>query len=293
MNAVLIGVISMLGLTLARVNVIVAMTLSAMVAGLVAGLSLSETIDAFNAGLSGGAEIALSYAMLGAFAVAISKSGLTRILAAKLLEKVENSSNWAETSLSYLILGIILLCGISSQNIIPVHIAFIPILIPPLLVVFNKLRLDRRAIACVMTFGLATSYMVIPYGFGGMYLYKILHKNLEKNGLDIITTQVPIAMVIPACGMVIGLIIAVFFSYRKKRDYTQDNTQVDAVKVRVEKPKKVLIVGFAAVITSLIAQTISESMILGGLVGVTVFSLLGVVKWEQNSDVFSKGVAMM
>ncbi|MGO2169398.1 GntT/GntP/DsdX family permease, partial [Pseudoalteromonas sp.] len=132
MNAVLIGVISMLGLTLARVNVIVAMTLSAMVAGLVAGLSLSETIDAFNAGLSGGAEIALSYAMLGAFAVAISKSGLTRILAAKLLEKVENSSNWAETSLSYLILGIILLCGISSQNIIPVHIAFIPILIPPL-----------------------------------------------------------------------------------------------------------------------------------------------------------------
>lgn len=293
MNAVLIGVILMLGLTLARINVIVAMTLSAMVAGLVAGLSLSDTIDAFNAGLSGGAEIALSYAMLGAFAVAISKSGLTRILAAKLLEKVENSSNWAETSLSYLILGIILLCSISSQNIIPVHIAFIPILIPPLLVVFNKLRLDRRAIACVMTFGLATSYMVIPYGFGGMYLYKILHKNLDKNGLDIITTQVPIAMVIPACGMVIGLIIAVFFSYRKKRDYRQDITQVDAVKVLVEKPKKVLIVGFAAVITSLIAQTISESMILGGLVGVTVFSLFGVVKWEQNSDVFSKGVAMM
>lgn len=293
MNAVLIGVILMLGLTLARINVIVAMTLSAMVAGLVAGLSLSDTIDAFNAGLSGGAEIALSYAMLGAFAVAISKSGLTRILAAKLLEKVENSSNWAETSLSYLILGIILLCSISSQNIIPVHIAFIPILIPPLLVVFNKLRLDRRAIACVMTFGLATSYMVIPYGFGGMYLYKILHKNLDKNGLDIITTQVPIAMVIPACGMVIGLIIAVFFSYRKKRDYRQDITQVDAVKVLVEKPKKVLIVGFAAIITSLIAQTISESMILGGLVGVTVFSLFGVVKWEQNSDVFSKGVAMM
>lgn len=293
MNAVLIGVILMLGLTLARINVIVAMTLSAMVAGLIAGLSLSDTIDAFNAGLSGGAEIALSYAMLGAFAVAISKSGLTRILAAKLLDKVESSSNWAETSLSYLILGIILLCSISSQNIIPVHIAFIPILIPPLLVVFNKLRLDRRAIACVMTFGLATSYMVIPYGFGGMYLYKILHKNLDKNGLDIITTQVPIAMVIPACGMVIGLIIAVFFSYRKKRDYKQDNTQVDAVKVLVEKPKKVLIVGFAAVITSLIAQTISESMILGGLVGVTVFSLFGVVKWEQNSDVFSKGVAMM
>lgn len=34
-------------------------------------------------------------------------------------------------------------------------------------------------------------------------------------------------------------------------------------------------------------------MILGGLVGVMIFSLFGIVKWEQNSDVFSKGVAMM
>lgn len=79
----------MLILTLCRINVIVAMTVSAIVAGLTAGLGLSQTVSAFNDGLSGGAEIALSYAMLGAFAVAISKSGLTRILASKLLKQVE------------------------------------------------------------------------------------------------------------------------------------------------------------------------------------------------------------
>ena len=141
MNAVVIGVLLMLGLTLARVNVIVAMTLSALVAGLTAGLSLTDTVNAFNEGLSGGAEIALSYAMLGAFAVAISKSGLTRILAAKLLATVKNNSESSESSLSIFILFIILVCAISSQNLVPVHIAFIPILIPPLLVVFNKLKL--------------------------------------------------------------------------------------------------------------------------------------------------------
>ena len=92
MNAVVVGVILMLCLTLVRVNVIVAMTVSALVAGLTAGLGLKESLDAFNSGLSAGAEIALSYAMLGAFAVAISKSGLTRILAAKLLAKV-NAQN--------------------------------------------------------------------------------------------------------------------------------------------------------------------------------------------------------
>ncbi|NMR24185.1 Na+/H+ antiporter family protein [Pseudoalteromonas sp. NEC-BIFX-2020_015] len=293
MNAVVIGVILMLGLTLARVNVIVAMTLSALVAGLTAGLGLTDTLNAFNAGLSGGAEIALSYAMLGAFAVAISKSGLTRILAAKLLQKVNDNSGKSENLLSYFILFIILVCAISSQNLVPVHIAFIPILIPPLIVVFNKLKLDRRAIACILTFGLATSYMVLPYGFGGIYLYSILHKNLVDNGLEIINTQVPMAMIIPACGMLFGLLIAVFFSYKKRRIYKQDEEEENAVNVIIEHPKKVLIVGVTAVLASLLAQNVSGSMILGGLVGVMIFSLFGVVKWEQNSDVFSKGVAMM
>ncbi|MBE0459177.1 MAG: Na+/H+ antiporter family protein [Pseudoalteromonas prydzensis] len=293
MNAVVIGVLLMLGLTLARVNVIVAMTLSALVAGLTAGLSLTDTLNAFNAGLSGGAEIALSYAMLGAFAVAISKSGLTRILAAKLLATVNNNSSNSETSLSYFILFIILACAIASQNLVPVHIAFIPILIPPLLIVFNKLKLDRRAIACILTFGLATSYMVLPYGFGGIYLYSILHKNLVDNGLEIINNQVPLAMIIPACGMLVGLLVAVFISYRKRRVYQQDENEELATSIVIEQPKKVLLVGITAVLASLVAQNVSGSMILGGLVGVMIFSLFGVVKWEQNSDVFSKGVAMM
>ncbi|MBB1385795.1 Na+/H+ antiporter family protein [Pseudoalteromonas sp. SG45-5] len=293
MNAVVIGVILMLGLTLVRVNVIVAMTLSALVAGLTAGLDLKESLDAFNSGLSAGAEIALSYAMLGAFAVAISKSGLTRILAAKLLAKVNAKDSGSETVLSYFILLIILACAVSSQNLVPVHIAFIPILIPPLLVVFNKLRLDRRAIACILTFGLATSYMVLPYGFGGIYLYSILHKNLVDNGLSIVNTQVPMAMIIPAIGMFIGLLIAVFFTYRKRRDYKEQSLTTESKSVAVENPKKVMLVGLFAVLASLVAQNVSGSMILGGLVGVIIFSVFGVVKWEENGDIFSKGVAMM
>ncbi|WP_063705267.1 MULTISPECIES: Na+/H+ antiporter family protein [Pseudoalteromonas] len=293
MNAVIVGVMLMLILTLCRINVIVAMTVSAIVAGLTAGLGLSQTVNAFNDGLSGGAEIALSYAMLGAFAVAISKSGLTRILASKLLKQVNDNRHKGETTLSYFILSIILLCAISSQNLIPVHIAFIPILIPPLLVVFNKLRLDRRAIACILTFGLATSYMVLPYGFGGIYLYSILHKNLTENGLEIVNTQVPLAMIIPALGMVFGLLVAVFISYRKRRSYEPHSLTEQQQDVVIEQPKKVLAVGITAVLCSLVAQNISGSMILGGLVGVAIFTLFGVVKLEQNGDVFSKGIAMM
>lgn len=41
-----------------------------------------------------------------------------------------------------------------SQNLIPIHIAYIPILIPPMLVLMNKMRLDRRAVACCLAFAL-------------------------------------------------------------------------------------------------------------------------------------------
>ena len=118
MNAVILGVLLMLVLTLVRINVIVAMTVSAIVSGLVAGLGLTQTLDAFNQGLSGGAQIALSYAMLGAFAVAISKSGLTSILADKLLSKVQSSySEQSKALLSFTLLTVILLCSVAAQNI--------------------------------------------------------------------------------------------------------------------------------------------------------------------------------
>lgn len=61
---------------------------------------------------------------------------------------------------------IITIIAMMSQNLIPVHIAFIPILIPPLLHLMNKLKIDRRAVACALAFGLKTPYIAIPAGFG-------------------------------------------------------------------------------------------------------------------------------
>jgi hypothetical protein len=292
MNSVILGVTLMLVLSLLRINVIVAMTLAALATGLSAGLGLDVTLQAFNDGLQGGAKTALSYAMLGGFAVAIAKSGLTDILADKLIKQIKGeSSQYSELFIKSVVLSLILLASISSQNIVPVHIAFIPILIPPLLVIFDYLKLDRRAIACILTFGLATAYMVLPYGFGGIFLYDIVHLNLTKNKLDITPEHVPLAMIIPAIGMLIGLIIAVFFTYRKERTYQpRENTHA---LVLPKNKKKVIIVGVLSILLSLYAQTVTNSMILGGLVGVLIFTIFGVVKWQDSSDIFSKGAAMM
>ncbi|MGF1708838.1 Na+/H+ antiporter family protein [Enterovibrio baiacu] len=293
MNPVVIAVCVMLMLALLRVNVVVALTFSAILGGVVSGLSLTDTISAFEGGLGGGATIALSYAMLGTFAVAISRSGITDLLAQAVIRKLNGKDNATATSaLKYMVLVALALLAMSSQNVIPVHIAFIPIVIPPLLHVFAKLNLDRRLVACVLTFGLITPYMVLPIGFGGIFLNNILLKNLHDNGLDVVASQVPQAMLLPAAGMLFGVLVAAFISYRKPRHYSEE-------KIRAAEPEKTeikpqnIVVAIVAIVTTLSAQLYTGSMIIGALAGFMVFTIGGVIKWQDTNDVFTRGVHMM
>jgi len=219
MNAVIAAVGIMLVLSLSRVHVVIALIVGAVVGGLVGGLSIEATLEAFNSGLGGGATVALSYALLGAFAVAIAKSGLAHALADRALAMVNKQQAVGGNRVKWLLVSLLLVVAICSQNILPIHIAFIPLLVPPLLYVLTKLKIDRRLVACVMTFGLITPYMFLPVGFGNIFLNQILLANVSKSGVDISQVNVTHAMAIPALGMLVGLLVAVFISYRKKREY--------------------------------------------------------------------------
>jgi putative amino acid transporter len=293
MNPVVISVCVMLLLALMRVNVVVALTFSAIIGGLIGGMPLTEAVSAFEGGLGGGATTALSYAMLGTFAVAISRSGITDVLAQKVIKRISGHENAAAaTGVKYSVLIILVLLAISSQNVIPVHIAFIPIVIPPLLHVFAKLKLDRRLIACVLTFGLVTPYMVLPVGFGGIFLNNILLKNLHDNGLDVTASQVPVAMLLPAAGMIFGLLLATFVTYRKPREYSEEKILANEPEHK-EINKRHVYIAVVAIFAALGAQLYSGSMIIGGLAGFMVFTFGGVIKWKETHDVFTKGVHMM
>ena len=227
MNAVVIAVIIMLALSLSRVHVVLSLAVGAFVGGLVAGMPLENVTNAagdvvqqgiipvFNEGLKGGAQIALSYAMLGAFAMAITHSGLPQQLAGVIIRKLNGGEGNAkgEGAVKWMLLAIILCMGVMSQNVVPIHIAFIPMIIPPLLLVFNRLKLDRRLAACVITFGLVTTYMFLPYGFGAIFLNDIMLGNIRSAGMDTGGINVMHAMAIPALGMVSGLLLA-FLHYR-------------------------------------------------------------------------------
>ncbi|SIS20838.1 hypothetical protein SAMN05878276_3259 [Aquipseudomonas alcaligenes] len=291
MNAVVAAVGIMLVLSLCRVHVVVALIVGALAGGLLGGLGLEGSLAAFNKGLGGGATVALSYALLGAFAVAIAKSGLAHALADRALALVGLQQEEG-SAVKWLLVGLLLAVSVASQNILPIHIAFIPLLVPPLLYVLSKLQIDRRLIACVITFGLITPYMFLPVGFGNIFLNEILLANVAKGGVDVSDVNVTHAMLIPAAGMLFGLLLAIFFSYRGKRDYAlQPIVQAERVEVRYS-PLSLLVAGIAVAV-AFIVQLWLDSMIVGALAGFVVFSVSGVVRWKEADGLFTEGMKMM
>src|SRR5690606_29790001 len=131
LNAVIISVVVLAVLCLLRVNVLLAILIAAIVAGLTEGLSIVDSINMLIAGMGGLSETALSYILLGTFAVMIGYSGITNFLVRSLLKILRGKRA--------ILLLTIAVVSCFSQNLVPVHIAFIPILIPPLLYLFDKM----------------------------------------------------------------------------------------------------------------------------------------------------------
>ena len=300
-NPVVISIAVLLILSLLRINVVVALVISALTAGLIGDLGLTKTIEAFTGGLGGGAEVAMNYAMLGAFAIAISKSGITDLLAYKVITRMNKTPSANGIAMfKYALLGILVLFSISSQNLLPVHIAFIPIVVPPILAVFNKLKIDRRAVACVLTFGLTATYMLLPVGFGKIFIESVLVKNINNVGasLGLQTTvgEVSLAMMIPVTGMILGLLTAVFITYRKPREYavtTAEPTTQDIEQHIANITPKQITASLVAIVATFTTQLVTSSTIIGGLVGLVIFAVFGIFKLKESNDIFQQGLRLM
>jgi putative amino acid transporter len=289
MNAVIIAVMIMLILSLFRVNVVLALIIGALVGGLTGGLSIEQTIEVFSNGLGGSAEVALSYALLGGFAVAISATGLPNVIVDSMLKLVsQRGQSKAKAYSKVLIILFVLAMACFSQNLIPIHIAFIPILIPPILKVLNELQMDRRLIASVLTFGLTAPYILLPAGFGAIF-HDILATNISEAGLNMDVRDIPMAMLIPVAGMIAGLLVSIFY-YRKPRLYkTKELSQTEVTSYS----KKGVFFSVLAIVIALIAQLTLDSMIIGALAGIIVIYISGSVKLRDADTLLTDGMKMM
>ncbi|HID1516800.1 TPA: Na+/H+ antiporter family protein [Staphylococcus aureus] len=289
-NAVVIAVILMIVLCLCRLNVVISLFISALVAGLISGMSIEKVINVFGKNIVDGAEVALSYALLGGFAALISYSGITDYLVGKIINAIHaENSRWSRVKVKVTIIIALLAMSIMSQNLIPVHIAFIPIVIPPLLSLFNDLKIDRRLIGLIIGFGLCFPYVLLPYGFGQIF-QQIIQSGFVKANHPIEFNMIWKAMLIPSMGYIVGLLIGLYV-YRKPREYETRKIS-DSDNVTELKPY-ILIVTIVAILATFLVQTFTDSMIFGALAGVLVFFISRAYNWYELDAKFVEGIKIM
>ncbi|WRB67608.1 Na+/H+ antiporter family protein [Helicobacter pylori] len=281
-NPAFVAIICMCVLSLLRLNVMLSMISATLIAGLMGGLGITESFNAMIDGMKGNLNIALSYILLGALAVAIAKSNLIKVALSKLIGLM----NYKRSTFCFLIAFI----ACFSQNLVPVHIAFIPILIPPLLHLMNRLELDRRAVACALTFGLQAPYLVLPVGFGLIFQTTILEQ-LKANGVSATLAQITGVMWIAGLAMVVGLFVAVLTLYKKPRHYKEKSFNTEnyaSLKLNYHD-----YLTFIGIIVAFAIQLATDSMPLAAFLALAIILLGRGIKFKETDSLMDDSVKMM
>lgn len=284
LNPIIISVVLLCVLCVLRINVLLAIIISAIAAGFAGGMDIEKIMHTFISGMGGNSETALSYILLGAFAAAMTHTGLAPILAKKIANVVCGKK--------FVLLFIITLLAIASQNLIPVHIAFIPILIPPLLSVMNMLKLDRRAVACALAFGLKMPYIAIPAGFG-LIFQGLIAENMNQNGMHTTVGEIWKANWFLALAMLTGLLISIFITYRSPREYENIEISDGTSSVEDLKLNKNHYLTLFAAFATLGVQLWTNSLPLGALVGLTVIFGTGAIDHRKMDKLMNEGIGLM
>ncbi|MGN8296363.1 Na+/H+ antiporter family protein [Helicobacter pylori] len=281
-NPAFVAIICMCILSLLRLNVMLSMISATLIAGLMGGLGITESFNVMIDGMKGNLNIALSYILLGALAVAIAKSNLIKVALSKLIGLM----NYKRSTFCFLIAFI----ACFSQNLVPVHIAFIPILIPPLLHLMNRLELDRRAVACALTFGLQAPYLVLPVGFGLIFQTTILEQ-LKANGVSTTIAQITGVMWIAGLAMVVGLLAAVLTLYKKPRRYKEKSFNIEnyaSLKLNYHD-----YLTFIGIIVAFVIQLATDSMPLAAFLALAIILLGRGIKFKETDSLMDDSVKMM
>ncbi|WP_187849984.1 Na+/H+ antiporter family protein [Helicobacter pylori] len=281
-NPAFVAIICMCILSLLRLNVMLSMISATLIAGLMGGLGLTESFNVMIDGMKGNLNIALSYILLGALAVAIAKSNLIKVALSKLIGLM----NYKRSTFCFLIAFI----ACFSQNLVPVHIAFIPILIPPLLHLMNRLELDRRAVACALTFGLQAPYLVLPVGFGLIFQTTILEQ-LKANGVSTTIAQITGVMWIAGLAMVVGLLVAVLTLYKKPRRYKEKSFNIENyASLQLNYHDYLTFIG---IVVAFVIQLATDSMPLAAFLALAIILLGRGIKFKETDSLMDDSVKMM
>ncbi|WP_295669044.1 Na+/H+ antiporter NhaC family protein [uncultured Haemophilus sp.] len=108
--------------------------------------------------------------------------------------------------------------------------------------------------------------------------------------------EVSLAMLIPVSGMILGLLTAVFVTYRKPREYMVTTAEPTTAEIEqhIANIKPIQITASAvAIVATFATQLFTSSTIIGGLVGLIIFGVFGIFKLKESNDIFQQGLRLM
>ncbi len=284
-NPVVIAVIVMIVLCMAKLSVLMSLMIAAIVGGLLSGMTLTDIMGVFVGGMGGNANTALSYVLLGALAFSMHKTGAATVLAQKIGSLIKGNK---------LVLTLIIcLTAMASGTIVPVHIAFIPIMIPPLLGLMNKIKYDRRLSAIAFGFGLKAPYITIPVAYGAIF-HGIIKDSMAGAGMQIELGDIWRVNWIAGLAMIIGLVIGVIL-YSKPREYEtvlEEGEEDVNLNEDVQLNKDHIITVIAGIV-ALAIQLWTGSLPLGALIALLLMIVTRAIKYSDIQEVLDGGVKMM
>ncbi len=95
--------------------------------------------------------------------------------------------------------------------------------------------------------------------------------------------------------IVAGMLVAVFITYRKPRDYVTDpsaESHINPAKPVSINPLQ-LLATVAALAVALICQLQFDSLLVGAMIGFVILAAAGIFRWRAQDDVFTEGMRMM
>ena len=288
LNPVFVSVVLMLTLCVLKVNVYLSIIIAAVVCGLMGGARLPEIIELFASGIASHGENAIIFILLAAIATAIVSSGIGDALAPR-VAKMLGKRPWL------LIVGLVIIAALC-ETAITFGAGFCFIILPPLLTVFNRYRIDRRKVATAIMCGLQLGYISIPIGYGAVF-QKIVVGTMTEAGvtgityLDVAKASWPIALSMILAAVAVSLI------YRKPREYTPvpgvtaplegeettENSDMPPWKLKYT-------LGIVAAFATPIVQILTGSIVLGGLVALALILIFRVAKFRDVDGHINKGM---
>lgn len=286
LNPIVLSVLVLSVLCLFKLPVLGALLLAALTAGIAGGSSFAETMSIFVGGMGGNANTALSYILLGALAYTINKTGAASILAKKISTIVKGNK--------FLLSVIIILVSVASGTIIPIHIAFIPILIPPLLLLMNKMKMDRRMLSICFGFGLKAPYITIPIAYGAIF-QGIVMDSVNDAGLNVDMSLIWKSTWMAGIAMIVGLVFGLIY-YSRNREYKE----IDIITENkgIEENKEVVVemkhwLTLVAGVVALVIQLATGSLPLGAIAALIFMVITKTVKWNEIQEIFDGGIGLM